>query len=66
MAKVIYCKDTGVCCEWIVGGECPWMGRASTEDELLVKVKEHAQKDHDMPELAPEMVAKVKVVITEE
>ena len=53
MAKVIYCKETGIHCNWIVGGECPWEGRAETEEELLEKVKNHAQKDHGLPELPP-------------
>ena len=66
MAKVIYCKDAGVYCDWIVGGDCPWTGRAETEEELLKKVKEHAQKDHGMPEAPLEMFARAKVVMKDE
>jgi len=66
MAKVICCKDAGVYCDWITGGDCPWIGRAETEDELLIKVKEHAEKDHGMPEVPLEMVAKAKVMMKSE
>ena len=66
MAKVIYCKETGVYCDWIVGGECPWKGRAETEEELLEKVKDHAQKDHGLPELPREMLVGAKVLMKDE
>jgi len=66
MAKVICCKDAGVYCDWIVGGDCPWVGRAETEKELLEKVKVHAEKDHGMPGVTYEMLAKAHVVMKDE
>lgn len=29
-----------------MGIDCPWVGKAETEDELVKMSKEHAMKDH--------------------
>jgi len=44
---------------------CPWEDSAATEGELLVRVKEHAAKDHGVHEVTPELAAKVKAAIQE-
>ena len=36
--KTIDCKDMGM--------DCPWVGKAETMDELVMKAKEHAMADH--------------------
>jgi predicted small metal-binding protein len=36
--KTIACKDMGV--------ECPWVGKAETNEELIQMVKEHAKEAH--------------------
>lgn len=36
--KTIACKDMGI--------DCPWVGKAETEDELVKMSKEHAMADH--------------------
>jgi len=66
MAKLICCKEAGLYCDWIAGGDCPWVGRADTEDELLEKVREHAEKDHGVPGLPQDMLMKAKVVMKDE
>ena len=49
------CKDMGMTCDW--------KAEAETEDELLKKVAEHAAEVHDMKEISPEEMEKVKSVI---
>jgi predicted small metal-binding protein len=36
--KTLACKDMGV--------DCPWVGKAETVDELMMKAKEHAMTAH--------------------
>jgi len=36
--KTIFCKDMGV--------DCPWVGKAETMEELMMKTKEHAKMKH--------------------
>ena len=36
--KCLSCKDMGV--------DCPWVGKAETEEEVIQMSKEHAMKDH--------------------
>jgi predicted small metal-binding protein len=55
MAKHIACGD-------IVEG-CPFTAEATTETELLEKVKAHAAKDHAVKEVTPELAAQVKAAI---
>ena len=53
--KEIRCRDAGV--------DCDFVARAENFDELMKKVKEHAQKDHGYKEIPPELVAKVKSLV---
>lgn len=36
--KTIACKDMGI--------DCPWVGKAMTDKELMEKAKQHAMEDH--------------------
>ena len=58
MAKVLRCRDVGVDCDFEV--------RAETEEEILQKAAEHAAKDHNMTEIPPEVVEKIRQVIRDE
>ena len=58
MAKVLRCRDVGV--------DCDFEARADTEEALLGKMKEHAEKDHGMTSIPEDMVAKLKAAIREE
>jgi predicted small metal-binding protein len=58
MAKVLRCRDVGLDCE----GEL----RAETEEEILRQAAEHARTTHNMTEMAPEMVQKVRAAIHDE
>ncbi|MEW6602091.1 MAG: DUF1059 domain-containing protein [Nitrospirota bacterium] len=58
MTKVFQCSDLGV--------ECKWKGMAQDEKELLVKVAEHASKEHGMKELTEVIRNKIKARIREE
>lgn len=58
MAKVVRCRDVGFDCDGVV-----W---AEIEAELLAKVAEHAKNEHNIDEVTPEIVAKVKSAIQEE
>ena len=53
--KEIRCRDAGV--------DCDFVARAENFDELMKKVKEHAQKDHGYQEIPPELVEKVKKLV---
>jgi predicted small metal-binding protein len=58
MAKVLRCRDVGLDCE----GEL----RANTEEELLRQAAEHAQSVHNMKDMPPDVVAKVRAAIRDE
>ena len=53
--KEIRCRDAGA--------DCDFVARAENMDELMKKVKEHAQKDHGYKEIPPEMIAKVQSIV---
>ena len=55
--KTLACKDTGMM-------ECNWKGSASSEDELLTKVAEHAKQQHHL-DLTPQMKEEARKVIHE-
>jgi predicted small metal-binding protein len=55
--KVIYCKD--------VGFDCGYVARASSEEELLKKVAEHAEQVLEVADLPDEVVAQVRAAIRE-
>jgi len=56
--KTLACKDTGMM-------ECNWKGSASSEDELLTKVAEHAKQQHHL-DLTLQVKAEARKVIHEE
>jgi len=43
--------------------DCPFEASATTEEELLTMVAEHAAHDHGVTEITPELAAKVKAAI---
>ena len=53
--KEVRCRDAGA--------DCDFVARAETMDELMRKVKEHAQKGHGYKEIPPEMIDKVKKLV---
>ena len=55
MSRHIDCHD-------VVGG-CGFTAEAETEEELLRKVTDHAAKAHGVPELTPELRARVQAAI---
>lgn len=58
MAKVIYCRDAGVDCDFVVRGE--------TEEELFRKALEHGRAVHGMTEISEELKGKMRDLIKEE
>ena len=55
MSKHIACDD-------IVSG-CDFTATAGSEDELMQKVTRHAECDHGVKDVTPELAAKVKAAI---
>jgi predicted small metal-binding protein len=53
--KEIRCRDAGVACDFVA--------QAETIEELMKKVREHAQKDHGYKEIPPELAEKVKTLV---
>jgi predicted small metal-binding protein len=49
------CSDVGI--------QCGWKAKTKTEDELMAKIAEHAAKEHDMKEIPPELMSKIKAAI---
>ena len=58
MEKVIRCRDVGFDCNGVI--------RAKTEEEALTLAAEHARKVHNVTEITPEIVNKIKAVMKEE
>jgi predicted small metal-binding protein len=58
MAKVLRCRDVGLDCT----GEL----RAETEEEIMRQAAEHARSAHNMREMPPELVQKVRAAIRDE
>jgi predicted small metal-binding protein len=58
MAKVLRCRDVGM--------DCDFVARGNTEDEILKKAAEHARTSHNMNEIPPELLSKVRSVIRDE
>jgi predicted small metal-binding protein len=52
-----------IACNDVVPG-CSFTASAETEEELLDTVAAHAAHDHGVPEVTPELAAKVKAAIT--
>ncbi len=55
MAKILRCRDVGFDCDVEV--------RAETEEEILEAAAEHAVRDHHVPEVDDDVVAKVRAAI---
>ncbi len=58
MEKVIHCRDVGFDCDGII--------RAKTADEALRLAAEHANTEHGINEVTPEVVEKIRSVMREE
>ncbi len=58
MAKSLSCADVGAT-------ECNWSASADTEEELMVKVREHA-KEHGHEEIPADLAAKIKTAIKDQ
>ena len=57
MSKVLRCQDVGMDCDFEV--------HADTEQEILSKAAEHAKTQHNMSEISPEVLQKVRSAIHE-
>jgi predicted small metal-binding protein len=55
MSKEIACND-------VVAG-CSFTATGASEDEVIRKVASHAEHDHGVTEVTPELAAKVKAAI---
>lgn len=51
-----------IACHDVVPG-CAFTATAETEDELIAQVVAHAQHEHGVSEVTPELAAKVKAAI---
>ncbi len=58
MEKIIKCRDVGYDCDGVI--------RAKTEEEALNMAAAHAKQVHGLNEVTPEVVEKIKSVMTEE
>ena len=58
MTKVLRCRDVGV--------DCDFVARGATEDEVMMKAREHAATDHGFTGIPPELADKVKAAIYDE
>jgi predicted small metal-binding protein len=46
--------------------DCDFVARGASADDVLSQAVIHAEKDHGITDLSPEMVTKVKAAIHEE
>ena len=58
MSKVLKCSDVNPGCNYEIRGE--------TEHDVLRRAAEHAKKDHNMANIPPDVLAKVKGAIRDE
>ncbi len=58
MAKSFACRDIGMSCDFTA--------RAGSEEELMKKIANHAKKAHNMRQIDPATMEKVKDAITDE
>ena len=54
-----------IACNDVVPG-CGFTATAETEEELMKQVVTHAQREHGVAEVTPELTAKVKAAITQQ
>jgi predicted small metal-binding protein len=57
MAKQFACKDIGM--------NCGFKTEANNEEELMVKIAQHAKEVHNMSQISPDLLQKVKGAIKE-
>ena len=57
MGKVIKCRDVGYDCDGVI--------KADTEEEALQMAAKHAKEVHGLDNVTPEVVDKIKSVMTE-
>jgi predicted small metal-binding protein len=55
MPKVLHCND--------VTGSCDFVAKGETEQDILAQAAEHARSAHNLLEVTPELVAKVRSAI---
>ena len=55
MGYKLKCADFGM--------NCSWEGSGNTMDELLMKGAQHTKEAHNMANMPPDMVAKVKAAV---
>ncbi len=58
MEKIIKCRDVGFDCDGVI--------KAKTEEEALQMAAAHAKQVHGLTDVTPEVVEKIKSVMTEE
>jgi len=58
MSKVLRCQDVGM--------ECDFEVHADTEQEILAKAAEHAKTQHNLSDIPPEVLQKVRAAIHDE
>ena len=58
MTLVLRCRDIGFDCDGII--------KAEDEEELMTQVTAHAGEVHDITEVTPELVEKVRSAVTKE
>lgn len=58
MTKVIRCRDVGFDCNGVI--------KANTEQEALNLAAQHAKSVHNVKEVTPEIVKKIKSVMKDE
>lgn len=58
MTKTMHCAD--------VVGSCDFVARGDSEQEILQQASEHARTAHNITEITPEVVEKVRAAIRDE
>jgi predicted small metal-binding protein len=58
MAKTVSCRDVGMDCDFVAKGE--------TNEDIMQQAAEHARTAHNMAEIPPEVVDKVRGAIRDE
>jgi predicted small metal-binding protein len=58
MPKVLRCAD--------VGGNCDFVARGDSDEDILQQASEHARSAHNINEITPEIADKVKAAIRDE
>lgn len=58
MTLVVNCRDVGFDCDGVI--------KAENEEQLMKQVAEHAGEVHNVTEVTPELVEKVRAVAYEE